>query len=66
MPVEKDGVVFGSTRSGLIFAVDAFTGKLLWKHKVGNSLISTVVPLSKTRCLYTSTEGIVGLLEIRK
>ena len=63
MPVEKEGVVFGSTRSGLLFAVEAKSGKLLWKYKVGNSLISTVVPLSKNRCLFTSSDGTVGLLE---
>ena len=62
MLVEKDGVVFGSTKSGVIFALDALSGKLLWKHKVGNSLISTVVPLSATVCVFTSTSGEVGVL----
>lgn len=62
MLVEKDGVVFGSTKNGLVFALDAFSGKLLWKHKIGNSLISTVVPLSATECVFTSTSGEVGIL----
>lgn len=38
--------MFGSTKEGLIFALEAQTGKVLWKHKIGNSLISTVVPLN--------------------
>ncbi len=62
MPVEKDGIVFGSTKNGLVFALEALSGKLLWKHKIGNSLISTVVPLSATQCVFTSTGGEVGLL----
>lgn len=62
MLVEKDGVVFGSTKNGLVFALDALSGKLLWKHKIGNSLISTVVPLSATECVFTSTSGEVGIL----
>ena len=33
MQVEKDGIVFGSTKEGLIFALEAKTGKVLWKHK---------------------------------
>ena len=66
MLVEKDGVVFGSTKNGLIFALDALTGKVLWKHKVGNSLINTVIPLSKTEVLFTATGGEVGLLTITK
>lgn len=66
MPVEKGGVVFGSTKNGLIFGLDARTGKVLWKHKVGNSLIHTVIPLDKNSVLFTSTSGEVGLLEIKK
>lgn len=63
MQVEKDGVVFGSTKGGLIFALEALTGKVLWKHKVGNSLISTVVPINRHQVLFTATGGETGLLE---
>jgi outer membrane protein assembly factor BamB len=64
MPVEQDGVVFGSTKNGIIFALDAMTGHVLWKHKAGNSLVNTVVPLNGRQCLYTSGDGTVGLLTI--
>lgn len=63
MPQEIDGIVFGSTKNGLIFSIDGKTGELLWKHKVGNSLINTVVPLNKNECIYTSAEGIIGRLK---
>jgi len=66
MPVEKDGVVFGSTKNGLMFGLEARTGKVLWKYKVGNSLTSTVVPLSNKKMLFTATGGEVGLLDIKK
>lgn len=66
MPVEKDNVVFGSTKNGLIFALNAETGNVLWKHKIGNSLINTVVPLSSKECLYTTGEGIVGVITNKK
>ena len=65
MQAEKDGVMFGSTKEGLIFALEAKTGKVLWKHKIGNSLISTVVPLSGREVLFTATSGEVGLLRIK-
>lgn len=65
MQVEKDGIVFGSTKEGLIFALEAKTGKVLWKHKIGNSLISTVVPLSGNRILFTATGGEAGLLKFK-
>lgn len=65
MQVEKNGVVFGSTKEGLIFALEAVTGKVLWKHKTGNSLISTVVPLDNNRVLFTATSGETGMLKFK-
>ena len=66
MQVEKEGIVFGSTKEGLIFALEAKTGKVLWKHKIGHSLISTVVPLGNNRVLFTATGGETGLLKFKK
>lgn len=65
MPVEKEGVVFGSTKNGIIFALDGKSGKLLWKHKNGNSLISTVFPLNGKECVFTTGEGKIGLLRYK-
>ena len=66
MPQEKDGVIFCSTKDGLIFAVEGKTGQLLWRHKVGNSLMSTVVPLSAKEILFSNTDGQVGLLRVKQ
>ncbi|MDR0972487.1 MAG: PQQ-binding-like beta-propeller repeat protein [Prevotellaceae bacterium] len=66
MPLEKDGVVFGSTKGGLLFGLDAMTGRVLWKHKVGNALINTVLPLSGRQVLFTASGGEVGLLTIKE
>jgi outer membrane protein assembly factor BamB len=69
MPVEQDGIVYGSTKGGLIFALKAKDGTVLWKHKVCNSLVSTVVLLEERRIgehrlLFTATSGEAGLLEV--
>lgn len=66
MIVEKENVMFGSTKNGLIFALDSETGKVLWKHRVGNSLINTVLPLSRNKVVFTSSSGEVGVLEWSK
>ena len=66
MPQEKDGVVYGSTKEGLLFALEAKTGKIIWKHKIGNSLINTVVPLNGKEVLFTATSGEVGLIRMKK
>lgn len=63
MPVEKEGILFGSTKNGLIFALDAKTGRVLWQHKIGNSLINTVIPINRRQVIFTETDGKIGLLE---
>ncbi len=63
MLIEKEGIVFGSTKNGLIFAVDALSGKVLWKHKIGNSLINTVVPINKKQVLFTAASGETGMIK---
>jgi outer membrane protein assembly factor BamB len=63
MPVEKGKVVFGSTKSGIMFGLDAYSGNVLWKHKAGNSLINTLVPLNRNQVLFTASGGEIGLLE---
>lgn len=65
MQIEKEGVMFGSTKEGLIFALEAKTGRVLWKHKIGNSLINTIVPISGREVLFTATGGEVGLLKAK-
>ena len=62
---ERDGIVFGSTNDGVSFALEGLTGRLMWRHKTGNSLMNTLIPLSKRRLLFSNTEGNIGLLEYR-
>jgi outer membrane protein assembly factor BamB len=62
---ERDGIVYSSTKDGLIIAIEGKTGRLLWEHKVGNSFINTVVPLGKGRVLMTETTGEVALLQVQ-
>ena len=59
---ERDGIVFGSTNAGVSFALEAKTGRLLWRHKTGNSLMNTLIPIGKRRLLFSNTEGNVGML----
>ncbi|MCK9159656.1 MAG: PQQ-binding-like beta-propeller repeat protein [Bacteroidaceae bacterium] len=63
MPVEKGGILFGSTKNGLVFALDTETGRVIWQHKIGNSLINTVVPINRRQVIFTETDGSFGLLE---
>ncbi len=63
---EKEGIVYASTNDGLVCALDGRTGRLLWQHKAGNSLINTVVPLGHGSLLISSTDGTITLLQDKK
>lgn len=62
MLVEKDGVVFYGTKNGLLLALDAATGAVKWKHRVGVALLNTVTPLSGREVVVTDLDGRVTLV----
>lgn len=60
---EYEGTVFSTTKEGLVIALDGKTGRIKWQHKVGNSLVNTVVPIDKHHLVTTSTDGCIYLLK---
>ena len=63
---EKDGVVFYGTKNGLLLALDAATGEIKWRHRVGAALLNTVTPLSATEVAVTDFDGRVTLIVSEK
>ena len=64
MPLEKDGTLWVSTKNGLLLGMDAKTGTVLWRHKIGNSILNTPLPLSGKECIFTSSEGTVTYIRV--
>ena len=64
MPLEKGGVLWVSTKNGLLLGMDARTGKVLWRHKIGNSILNTPLPLSASECIFTSSEGTITRIRV--
>ena len=65
MPLEKDGTLWVSTKNGLLLGMDAETGKVLWRHKIGNSILNTPLPLSSKECIFTSSEGTITYIRVK-
>lgn len=65
MPLEKDGTLWVSTKNGLLLGMDAATGKVLWRHKIGNSILNTPLPLSSKECVFTSSEGTITYIRVK-
>ncbi len=66
MLIEKDGVVVFGTKNGLLFGVEGKTGKILWKHKIGNSVLNTATPLGKGEWLVSSSEGTLTRVKAKR
>ena len=63
MPIERDGVVYFGTKNGMIFALDAHSGAILWEHRIGVTIASTPVPLKNHRVIVSDLDGRISLLE---
>ncbi len=60
--VEDQDIVFVPTQSGTAVAIQRQNGKLLWKHKLSNGLITNLLPLANRQLLVTTMDGKVSLL----
>lgn len=60
--VENNDIVFVPTQSGITVALDRKSGKVLWKHKTSNGLITSLLPVAKNQLLVTTMDGKVSCL----
>jgi len=63
MPIERDGVVVFGTKNGLVIGLKAASGELLWKHRLGVTIVSTPVLLENRRIIISNLDGTIALLE---
>ncbi|MBC9931842.1 PQQ-binding-like beta-propeller repeat protein [Chitinophaga qingshengii] len=55
--IERDGVIFTPTHSGVVYAVNAKDHTLLWKHKLSNCLVNAVLPIGDRKVLVSTMDG---------
>jgi outer membrane protein assembly factor BamB/predicted phosphodiesterase len=63
MVIEKEGKLFFGTRNGVVYCIDPKTEKALWAHKIDNSMVNTVNPLSANELIASTMDGKVVLLK---
>ena len=66
MLIEKDGVLFFGTKNGVVYAIGTKQHKMLWAHKIDNSMVNTVRVLSSRQVIASTMDGKVALLEVGK
>ncbi|MGI8634185.1 MAG: PQQ-binding-like beta-propeller repeat protein, partial [Segetibacter sp.] len=60
--VESNGVVFVPSNSGVISAIDRDTKMLLWKYKVSDSMVNSVMPLANNKVIVSTVDGKISCL----
>jgi outer membrane protein assembly factor BamB/predicted MPP superfamily phosphohydrolase len=60
MLIENNGTIIFGTKNGLLCGINSENGDVLWKYKIGNSIINTITPFSKDEFIMTTTGGIVA------
>lgn len=61
--VESNGIVYVPSNSGVVSAIGRQTKKLLWKHKVSNSNINSIMPLNTNTVIVSSEDGSITCLQ---
>lgn len=64
MLIEKDGHVFFGTKSGVVYCIDPMAKKIVWAHKIDNSMVNTVRVLSKNQLVVSTMDGKLVLLNV--
>lgn len=65
MLIEKEGQVFFGTRNGVVYSIDPAQQKVIWAHKIDNSMVNTVRVLDKKRIIASTMDGKVSLLTVK-
>lgn len=63
--VEKNNIVFVPTQSGVTVALDRISGKVLWKHKTSNGLITNLLAIKDNQIVVTTMDGKISLLNFK-
>lgn len=57
MLIEKDGLVYFGTKSGVVYCVNPTTQKVMWQHKIDNSMVNTVRVLNAHSIIASTMDG---------
>ena len=64
MLIERRGQLFFGTRNGVVYSIDPINKKIIWAHKIDNSMVNTVRILDEKRVIASTMDGKVVLLQV--
>lgn len=63
--IEKNGIIYVPTHSGMACAVDRQSGEVLWKYKNSNCLINSIMPFDNNKVIINAMDGKLTCIEYR-
>lgn len=66
MLIEKEGLVYFGTKSGVVYCIDPIKRSVVWTHKIDNSMVNTVNVLNNRELVVSTMDGKIVLLRIDK
>jgi outer membrane protein assembly factor BamB len=61
--IEKEGILFFSTKNGVVYAIDPKKRETVWAYKIDNSMVNTLNVLDKRTVIASTMDGKVCLLQ---
>ncbi len=63
MLIEKQGLLFFGTKNGVVYCINPSTKKLIWKHKIDNSMVNTVNVVDEHTLVVSTMDGKLTVLK---
>lgn len=64
MLIEKGGLVFFGTKSGVVYCIDPVSRRTVWAHKIDNSMVNTVKVIDRNNIAVATMDGKLVMLEV--
>jgi outer membrane protein assembly factor BamB/calcineurin-like phosphoesterase family protein len=62
----RNGQIVFTSRYGEIICMNANDGSVIWKHKIGNTIINDLSPIAENDWIVTTADGIISRITIKK
>ncbi|HYK56653.1 MAG TPA: PQQ-binding-like beta-propeller repeat protein, partial [Flavisolibacter sp.] len=61
--IDNGSLIFVSSNSGIITAIDKTKQKIAWRYKVSNSLVTGIMPLGDQKLVVSTVDGKITCLQ---
>ncbi|MBS1661885.1 MAG: PQQ-binding-like beta-propeller repeat protein, partial [Bacteroidetes bacterium] len=64
--LEDNGVLYVPTHSGMVWAIEVTSGRLLWRYKASNCMVNGILPIGEGRLVINTMDGKMTAVQVRQ